>query len=373
MLPLLTEGSVKNIHGIKGESPYTFDFSNRYSVFDWGAMPDQLENKGKALSYMAWFFFDLLEKPEVWKDWECSVDSSLLQTLEELKESGLKHHCLNLVKHDGNPTSLLEVEPVEVIQPSYDDGVWGYEDYESRPSHALVPLEFIFRFGMPQGSSLMKRVGDDEYLKELGLHTKPEYGDNFETPIIEFSTKLEPTDRYIKYSEAKKIASLSDVEFNRMLNTLKLLSLRLRDIFAEVNLKLWDGKFEFAFADKDSSGERNFVIVDSIGPDELRLTQNGISLSKENLRMFYRDSEWHMALEEAKKMASDRKEKDWKKICLVELNKSPEPLDLRYKKYAEGIYTGLVNKLSSKYHNEVIFEDSKSLEEVIEFFRGLKS
>ena len=30
-----------------------------------------------------------------------------------------------------------------------------------RPIDALVPLEIIFRFGVPKGSSLMKRVGNE--------------------------------------------------------------------------------------------------------------------------------------------------------------------------------------------------------------------
>jgi phosphoribosylaminoimidazole-succinocarboxamide synthase len=373
MLPLIAEGSVKNIHGIKGESPYIFDFSNRYSVFDWGSMPDELSNKGRALSYMAWFFFDLLESKQTWLNWENEPsDSELRSELEVFREDGVKHHLVKLVKEESRPTSLLEVKPVKVITPEFEDGEWDYSEYESKPEQTLVPLEFIFRFGMPEGSSLMKRVNDESYLKELGLMTKPNYGDVFEKPVVEFSTKLEPSDRYIVYSEAKRIACLSNEEFKSIQSTIQLLAMRLKDIFQDVGLELWDGKFELAFG-KMKNGKREILLVDSIGPDELRLTKDGTPLSKENLRMFYRDSEWHLALEESKKMAKMRKVKDWKKICLLELNKHPKVLDAEFKQYAEGIYTGLANTLSSKFHNEVIFDGAKSLDDVISFFKEYES
>ena len=67
--------------------------------------------------------------------------------------------------------------------------VYDYTAYAERPVDALVPLEIIFRFGVPNGSSLMKRVGNDAYLAELGLSTKPNFGDLFEEPVIEYSTK----------------------------------------------------------------------------------------------------------------------------------------------------------------------------------------
>ncbi|MBN2396100.1 MAG: phosphoribosylaminoimidazolesuccinocarboxamide synthase, partial [Candidatus Atribacteria bacterium] len=39
-----------------------FYFSDRYSVFDWGEMPDHIEQKGAALCISAAYFFEKLEK-----------------------------------------------------------------------------------------------------------------------------------------------------------------------------------------------------------------------------------------------------------------------------------------------------------------------
>jgi len=35
-------GSVKKIRGEEGSTPWLFDFSDHYSLFDWGKMPDEL-------------------------------------------------------------------------------------------------------------------------------------------------------------------------------------------------------------------------------------------------------------------------------------------------------------------------------------------
>jgi phosphoribosylaminoimidazole-succinocarboxamide synthase len=57
--PILYEGSVKNLRGVDGQSPLIFEYSNRYSVFDWGAMPDELDNKGASLAFMGNLFFSV--------------------------------------------------------------------------------------------------------------------------------------------------------------------------------------------------------------------------------------------------------------------------------------------------------------------------
>ena len=106
---------------------------------------------------------------------------------------------------------------VNVIKPGLTDGVYDYAAYAERPMDALVPLEIIFRFGVPNGSSLMKRVGNDEYLAELGLSTKPNFGDLFEEPVIEYSTKLRQlTDTFQKQRLVQlQDSPWRDASFNR--------------------------------------------------------------------------------------------------------------------------------------------------------------
>ena len=62
-----------------------------------------------------------------------------------------------------------------------------------------------------------------------------------------------------------------------------------------------------------AGASRTFMLVDSIGLDELRLQRNGVSLSKEFLREFYRKTPWFEKLNSAKEIAG-RTGEDFKKI-----------------------------------------------------------
>jgi phosphoribosylaminoimidazole-succinocarboxamide synthase len=305
---LIYSGSVKDIFQ-KEESPnILFKFSDRYSVFDWGEMPDMIENKGKSLALMGKFFFENLN---------------------------INSHYINYLE-DG---SLLEVEKVDVHWPKKEDGRWEYF-YSSETRNALVPLEVIFRLGMPQGSSLVKRL-DSKYLNEIGLKNAPNEGDMFEKPIIEFSTKLEPEDRYLTYKEAKEIAQLSEDEFKKLIEQAQQIALKLNEIFKKLDIELWDGKVEFAFNEN-----RDFKLVDTVGIDELRLLYKGKQLSKEFLRQYYKATSWYDAIEESKKVGNE-KNLDWKEYCQKELNSNPSKLPSELKTKVENLYMNITNALYS--------------------------
>ena len=51
---------------------------------------------------------------------------------------------------------------------------------------------------------------------------------------------------------------------HRLTEVVRIVAHRLNEVFAAAGLLLWDGKLEFAFADKDESGNRRFKLVDSI-------------------------------------------------------------------------------------------------------------
>ena len=366
--PVYHVGSVKNLLGTPDSEKLIFAYSNRYSIFDWGEMPDQIPSKGYCLASMAWMFFDAFGTAEKWQGWNVNgVDSAVLA---ELQQDGLAHHMVGLVDRNGQDvgldtqTTLLKVSRVNVIKPGLTDGVYDYAAYAERPVDALVPLEIIFRFGVPNGSSLMKRVGNEEYLAELGLSTKPNFGDLFAEPVIEYSTKLETTDRYIPKAEACTVAGLTDGEMHRLTEVVRIVAHRLNEVFAAAGLLLWDGKLEFAFADKDESGNRRFKLVDSIGPDELRLTYNGVQLSKECLRQPYRGTAWHEATQQAKALAKERGQTDWKSICTAELQSAPAPLSAEYLGQISGMYQALTNAVSESLYDQRVFADAPSLDSV---------
>src|SRR5688500_10605014 len=106
---LLYSGSVKDVYGVPGRDPYVFDFSDRYSIFDWGEMPDALAGKGEALAVMGDLFFRALERPETWAGWQLPESypkpwrDSLMSSpvWAGLRRNGLPHHSLGLVDESG--------------------------------------------------------------------------------------------------------------------------------------------------------------------------------------------------------------------------------------------------------------------------------
>lgn len=361
-LPLLQTGSVKDIYGQLNKAPYVFKYSDRYSVFDWGEMPDSIEGKGCSLAAMANFFFEVLAPKTSWEEWQPSVSLSESQTqlLKSLKEKGVTHHGIGLVDENiqrtKDFTDSYAVKPMNIVRPEFLAQVkkYDYSNYRDDLVDTLVPLEVIFRFDITEASSLLKRTNDQQYVQSLGLNEVPKAGSRFDNPIIEFSTKLESTDRYITPEEAQKISHMTDVEIQELKDLSSLLALRLKDVFKEIDVNLHDGKFEFAFA-CDQDGKRYFQLIDSIGPDELRLTYHGVQLSKECLRNFYRGSEWHRAVEQSKKIANERGTPNWKSICLDELHSKPAPLAKEYSESMAMMYKTLANSLYKKYFNREVF------------------
>ena len=183
--PLLYRGSVKDVHGISGENSFYFRYSDRYSVFDWGEMPDSLPGKGEALANIADCLFRFFEAPEAWRNWSPVADFAP-DLLAELQRKGLAHHSRGLVGE-----ACMEVGAVDVLRPELSPEGYDYSAYQKRPVDSLVPLEVIFRFGVPEGSSFRKRAESDPgVLADVGLREVPKEGDRFSVPIVEFSTKL---------------------------------------------------------------------------------------------------------------------------------------------------------------------------------------
>lgn len=344
---LLYRGSVKDVYGEPSGESCTFVFSDRYSIFDWGEMPDQLPRKGQALATMGDLFFRALSK------------------------RGVSHHSLGLVDAQGailppgQASERLRVKNVKVLR---GEKIGDYRPYAQRPVNALVPLEVVFRFGVPSGSSLFERLAErPSYAAELGLSKTPLPGEWLEKPVVEFFTKLEPSDRFLSEAEARSVGGLSQAELEKLSNLTLLIAGHVREIFSQSGIELWDGKFEFAFLPgAKPESDREFMLVDSIGPDELRLVKNGIHLSKEILRRYYRDSAWFDALKKAKAMAPEGA--DWKKICKEELGQKPAPLPAHVAQAVAELYPALANAIAGATQQITPFKQAWSLERVVAAF-----
>lgn len=244
-----------------------FSFTDDYSIFDYGKMPDIIPCKGEALCRMAAFNF------------------------EQLAKKGIKSHYKKLVA--GNK---MEVELVRVLFPQKGELRKGMGNY-------LVPLEVIFRNSLPEGSSVFKRLQSGNVKPEdFGLDKMPEPGKKLEKPIMDVSTKLEPTDRYLSWKEAAEISCLSGKEIEE----LKENALQINDFLSqraeEIGLQHADGKVEFGM-----DPERKLILIDVCGTlDENRFLFEGIHVSKQILRDYYKTLPWYETLEEEKAMGKSK-------------------------------------------------------------------
>jgi phosphoribosylaminoimidazole-succinocarboxamide synthase len=382
---LLYEGSVKKVwRADRNQDRLWFEYTDDYSVFDWGKMPDTIANKGRSLAIMGAFFFEKLGDAKFWQNLPQSphvksIDRKWLDARfaspvykELLCKQGCPSHYQGLVTQDGKTISLkqapqvaetvyLSVLPAEVTRPQpkqiLNQNVYHYNLQEPAAKLRLVPLEVVFRFGMPEGSSLKGRLEKNpDYARVLGLSEQPKEGHLFSHPVVELFTKLEDKDRLLSVQEALLISGLPAEKFNELVEVSYDLALALFVIFAEGGIQLWDGKFEFA-QDKDK-----LLLVDSIGPDELRLIYKKVHLSKEMIRQVYRGSSWEKALKEAQKIAAYEGRTDWKEICRTQLKEEPKQLPASFKAIVDKLYSVLVNHLTGTK----IFADQPSLDEFVQ-------
>jgi len=300
MAQLLHSGSVKDIYSYS-DNELLFRFSDRYSIFDWGTMPDLIQGKGEALAKMGAFFF------------------------EELQALGYKTHYL------GKGPSSKDLRVTRVFVPKNNP-----ELYETKPVNTLIPLEVIFRLGVPKGSSLIRRLTNDESWVQAGYSRRYSEDEFFDRMHLDYTTKLEPLDRPLSHEEARKLACMSDSEWAKLEQTTQGIAEYLKNRFASLDLTLWDGKFEFAFGPN-----REIVLVDSIGIDELRLTYQNKPYSKEILRQHYITSDWYRDLVKAKALDSV----NFRALCREQYRSEPVPLSPEKQKAISMLYVCLAELL----------------------------
>jgi len=318
-------GSVKDLEIIKKPTSEVmgigrFHFSDRYSVFDWGEMPDKIGAKGAALCLMGAYCF------------------------EQLERKGIKTHYRGLVGANGKagklgslkqPENVMEVSLVNVYRPKTSvigtKVIHDYRMYTNSLKNCLIPLEIIYRNGLPEGSSVFKRLEQGKItFKNLGLDHYPKIGEQLAKPIFDVSTKLEETDRYVTWQEAQKMACLTDQELADITNVLVKADETITEMALKAGLKNEDGKIELAFDEN-----RTLMVVDVVGTlDECRFTYDGIHVSKEIARQFYKKTEWYNDLEEAKKEAEAKGIQDWKLLC----KSQPPKLDPELKTIISEMY-----------------------------------
>ncbi len=337
-------GSVKDFKIIKPATAEElgvgrFIFTDRYSVFDWGEMPDHIPNKGASIALLSAYFFERLEELKITSHYRGLVINDKVCSLNDISV----------------PTNVMEVNLVRVIKPEIKDDKYDYSIFKKEKSNFLIPLEVIYRNSLPPGSSVFKRLKEGQIRPaDLGLDRDPKPDQRLEKPILDVSTKLEITDRYLTWDQARQMAGMSENELNELKNITAQINSFITTEFAKIGLVNEDGKIEVAY-----NKDRQLILVDVLGTlDECRFTYEGIPVSKEIARIYYRKTEWFKAVEEAKQ--KDRQ--NWKEICRLQ----PEPLPSRLKELVSQVYCACTNEVSGR----ILFKNIPALYEILKEIKG---
>ena len=265
-MKMISEGKVKEVYEVDGRE-LEFRFTDKISVFD-KVIPSMVPRKGETICKTSAFWF------------------------EKLSSLGVRNHYLS------SPASnIMRVKRVNVIHD--------YDKMTPDTRNFLIPLEVICRHYI--AGSLNDKIQRNEITGEmLGFEPgyTPKYGEKLPKPMIEFTTKLEPVDRKLTEKEALEISGLSPEELSKI----KDIVLSIDNLIAEVaganKLIHVDGKKEFGMDEN-----RNIMLLDTFGTlDEdrwwdMEKWQEGKinELSKEFVRMHYRNSGYFEKLEEARR------------------------------------------------------------------------
>ena len=294
-----------------------FEFTDAYSVFDWGQMPDAIPHKGKSLCTMGAATFELLDEAGIPTHYRGVGDARDPIPLD-MRE----------------PPDIMAIELTQVPDLPFKNGTYDYETFfADAGSNYLIPLEIVFRNQVPIGSSLRRRTSPADH--DLSITEWPDTAVELAAPIIEFSTKFEESDRYLDVEEADEIAGLADIEELRSIA--RDVNAAITDHAANVGLTHLDGKIECLFHD----GE--IKVADVTGTlDENRFSFKGRQLSKEVLRQYYArtDHAWVEAVRASKVRAKETGVADWRSLC----DHEPRPLPEDIRRVASELYQAGANK-----------------------------
>ena len=258
-------GKVKEVYAIDDDT-LEFAYTDHISVFD-KIIPSMIPHKGETLCRTAKYWFNILTK------------------------EGINNHYISEPSKD-----RMDVKRVQIIRD--------YSKIDGNTKNYLIPLEVICRY-YAAGSLLDRLKSGKVKPEDLGFEPGHDVkkGEKLPKPFVECTTKLEATDMNLTTEEAKKMAGLTDAEYDNIVAT----TLKIDEIIAREagkrNLIHCDGKKEYAF-DKD----RKLMVIDTFGTlDEDRWWDaeeyakgNIVELSKEFVRQYYREIGYHKALYDAR-------------------------------------------------------------------------
>ncbi|WP_229400822.1 phosphoribosylaminoimidazolesuccinocarboxamide synthase [Micromonospora okii] len=244
----MKQWSTKDLHVIRpaadgraGDAVLTF--TDRYSVFDHGVMPDLVPGKGRASCAMAVRSFALLER------------------------AGVATHFVEQVADDAIRIRLLDLDL---------DGPG-----QTGPAQ-LIPLQVVYRRQLRPESSVHRRVAAGDLDPASIPPVEPGTG-RLESVMVEFTSKFEETDRFLDTAEAARVGRVAPEDLTGLTERARRVCTVVDEHCATVGLTLVDGKAEYGFDER-----RGLMLVDHAGtPDENRFYLDDTPVCKELLRALH--------------------------------------------------------------------------------------
>jgi phosphoribosylaminoimidazole-succinocarboxamide synthase len=354
--------SVKTISIIKEPSATElgladFKFNPVFSVFDVGTIVPPVPLDNTTIAIMAGFNFELLQKEGVPTHYDGMVhDGELISAKDAIKE--------------GLTPDTLRFKLVNVLKPRFADGRWDYGIFENpSANNHVIPLELITRNKIGKSSSVWKRVARGEItLAELGIPEDIKPGDPLpKPPVLDYSTKYEPEDRYFSPKVSQKLAHLSDDTFEILNGVTRNASQIMTAHAASVGFDREDGKVE-QVTYIDENGIRVYALGDCVCTwHEDRLLYKGQAISKQLIRdkIAAVNPAWKAEIDRAKDEAKAKGVENWKTLINPAISyNSPS------KEFFQA-YNALARAATNKWIGSVLYLDDINLEQRIGEFKAV--
>jgi phosphoribosylaminoimidazole-succinocarboxamide synthase len=294
-----------------------FVFTDDYSVFDWGTMPDTIPGKGASLCTMGAFNFELFDVNHVPTHYRGVVEPSSVPEVGDDGTEAAEREVVDLGDATSAPREMA-IDLTQVPDLPHEAGEYDYEAFHREAGqNYLIPLEVVFRNTVPRGSSLRKRTEPADL--DLDYGEWPDEVVDLPRPVVEFSTKFEEQDRYLAREEADDIAGHASVD--RLEELALAVNHMLSDRASRADLSHEDGKIECLYHDG------SIKVADVAGTfDENRFGYAGQEVSKEVVRQWYKreQPEWVEAVADAKNEANEQGVADWRTLCDVDPRELPD-------------------------------------------------
>lgn len=327
-------GSVQNLYAVPDHPGYIVcETTEAGSVFDVGSI-FKIEGNDLNRAIFRHAMYARLAKPETWQRVEeVLLDTHTLGgtwrsqlmdgTLPAMIESGAQTHHIGMldavtgeIVSQGmpkNPSCYNVVRRFPVMKPPLrnvmGNFVFDYAQFQQSTTY-VVPLEYIVRFGVTSGSSVLRKyetLSEKDrraFEQELGLTEPMQAWQMLDRPIYDLTSKYEPEDRAVSKQEALIMSGLSAQLFTSTIKMSLLGAWAVRALLEEIGLQLWDLKWEFAVDGDD------LFFVDTIDADSFRATGivpvDGrdliIHYNKQAMRDYYRIlcADWYAGVNAAK-------------------------------------------------------------------------